>query len=725
MNATHARGWHLGRIVLLIILASILFSALAQAAPSLRFRKLGPLGNDEPSMLSLLQDRRGFMWIGTQSNGLYRYDGYRATRYRSKSGDARSLPHDRVAALYEDGQGRLWAGTQDGLARFNPESNDFTTFLPPKVSNNGRVIKAIVPDGKQGMWLATWGGLQHFTPATGNFVQYVHDPARPGSLAGNDLNALALDAQGGVWAGTWPGGLDYLAPGASAFEHRRVDKGKDPNARTNIVRALQFDRHGVLWIGTEAGVLRWDSSKPWDSRETVASPDSRVTSFYVDRDLWATTLSAGLLRWDSAAQRFDQYSHNSDDAHSLPGDNLRAMMQDRGGVLWIASFTDGIALANLSSSGFTRYLPYRLDGRHGRANNALLSLENGPDGTVWMGGNLGMGLFDPARGEVLRRYQAGDRPGSLSNNIVYSLYQEPKGPLWVGTANGLNRLDKLDGKFQVIRFGNTASNFINAIAPGRDGVLWLGTGNSLVRYDPLRQRSDLYFHDPKDPHSRSIDGTSVVLEDRQGRVWMGSEFNGGGLDMLVPASGKFRHLRADRRQCDSLARRCARPLVDRHRARRAAAGRKRGRRPAPALARRRHPAPQGARHPVRCQRQDLGQYAGRPVPLESQQWLGPAVHRGRRHDGRFHHQCVGARHPWPPVFRQRAWHDGRTAGASAQRLGAAASGDHRRQAVQPLAERRPLPRPGPPGRPADRADRPGAVFAGDGLHARICRPALH
>jgi len=544
MNAIDARGWHLSRyFLLLLLLTGILLAASADAAPSLRFRKLGPLGNDEPSMLSLLQDRRGFMWIGTQSNGLYRYDGYRATKYHSKAGDSRTLPHDRVAALYEDGKGRLWAGTQNGLARFNADSNDFTTFLPANAPSNGRIIKAIVPDGKDGMWLATWGGLQHFDPASGKFTVYVHDPARPGSLGGNDLNALAVDDKGAVWAATWPGGLDVLPAGASEFEHRRVDKGSDPNARSNIVRALRFDRHGMLWIGTEGGVLRWDSSKPWDSRETVATPDSRITSFYVDRDgtLWATTLSAGLLRWDEAAQRFDQYSHNSDDPYSLPGDNLRAMMQDRGGMLWIASFTDGIALVNLSSSGFTRYLPYRLDGRHGRANNALLSLENGPKGTVWMGGSLGMGLFDPEHGEVLRRYQADDKPGSLSNNIVYSLYQQPEGTLWVGTANGLNRLDKPDGKFKLIRFGNTASDFINTIAPGKDGVLWLGTGNSLVRYDTQRERSTLFYHDPFNPHSRSVGGTSAVLEDGKGRVWMGSEFNGGGLDLLDPASGKFRH----------------------------------------------------------------------------------------------------------------------------------------------------------------------------------------
>ena len=43
--------------------------------PSLRFKKLGPLGGDEPSMLALLQDRQGYVWVGTHTNGLYRYNG--------------------------------------------------------------------------------------------------------------------------------------------------------------------------------------------------------------------------------------------------------------------------------------------------------------------------------------------------------------------------------------------------------------------------------------------------------------------------------------------------------------------------------------------------------------------------------------------------------------------------------------------------------------------------
>ena len=542
----------LGRAVLAALLPALLLAAAgpgAQAAPapSLRFKKLGPLGGDEPSMLSLMQDRKGFVWVGTHTNGLYRYNGYQAVKYTNSPSDPRSLPHDRVAAIYEDQQGRIWAGTQNGLARFNPDTNDFTLFAPANGPKNHRIIKNIISDGKNGMWVGSWGGLQHFDPNTGKFEVYAHDDADPSSLASNDLNGLALDARGGVWAATWPGGLDYLPAGSHRFEHHQVDPAAVPDARVNIVRALQFDRNGGLWIGTESGVIFWDGKSDWSSRKTIASPYSRITNFNLDSKgtLWCTTLSAGLLRWNEASGQFDQFVHAADDPYSLPGDNLRAVMQDRGGMLWIASFTDGISLANLSSEGFTRHVPFRIDSRSAPASNALLSLARAPNGRLWLGGNVGMSLYDPATSTVLKSWHADNQPGSLSHNIVYTMYQgsEPGAPLWLGTSNGLNRLDSPDSAFQVVHFGNTASDYINDIAPGAGGVLWLGTGNSLIRYDPKTDARHLYYNDPQDPASRSVNGTSAVLEDRAGRVWAGSEWNGGGLDLLDPASGKFRHFR--------------------------------------------------------------------------------------------------------------------------------------------------------------------------------------
>jgi diguanylate cyclase (GGDEF)-like protein len=555
-NFPTAPAWRVLLAALLLALFHVMALADTGAPPTLRFKKLGPLGNDEPSMLSLLQDRQGFMWIGTHVNGLYRYNGYQAVRYRSRINDPGSLPHDRVSTLFEDKQGRIWAGTQNGLARYNPTSNDFTVFVAPAGPTNRGIIKAIISDGKAGMWLASWGGLQHFDPASGKFTVYAHDPKQPGSLASNDVNALALDSKGGIWAATWPGGLDYLAPGATSFVHHPVDPAGQTDPRTNIVRALQFDGNGALWIGTESGVLRWDGKSAWASREKIAAPNSRVTNFYIDRSstLWATTLSAGLLRWDAKGAAFTQYRHNPIDPYSLPGDSTRAMLQDRSGMLWIATFTDGISLVNLNSSGFARYVPQRFDNHGTPASNAVLAIARAPDGKLWLGGNVGITQFDVAANAVLRRYTSEpNKPGSLSQNIVYSLYQGAEGPLWAGTSNGLNRLDDPDGPFRVIHFGNPASDYINAIAPGRGGILWLATGNSLIRYEPASGQYRIFQNDPANPHSRAVNGTSSVLEDRGGRVWMGSEWNGGGLDLLDPKTGKFRHFVHEPEAPDSLA----------------------------------------------------------------------------------------------------------------------------------------------------------------------------
>ncbi|MES2018335.1 MAG: diguanylate cyclase [Pseudomonadota bacterium] len=536
----------LRRACAILCLLVYAFPGWATPTSPLRFKHLGSLESDELSILALMQDRQGFIWIGTHSGGLYRYNGYHAVKYTSNLEDPASLPHDRVSTLFEDKQGTIWAGTQNGLARYNPKTNDFTRYAPPPGPSAQRIVKSIISDGKDGMWLATWGGLQHFDPAKGIFTLYLHDPKVAASLASNDINAVAMDERGGLWAATWPGGLDYLAAGASTFEHRRVDSDTLPDAKLNIVRALYYGRDRTLWIGTENGVVTWNAAQAWDTRARIASPATRINYLYGDRSdtVWAGTLAAGLLRWDKGSTSAIQYSHRANDSNSLPSDYIRAVMHDRSGMLWIGSFTDGISLVNLNSQGFQRFIPFDVEAHNLRPDNSLKAIEGAPDGRLWLSSNSGLSLFDPASGDVLKTYRAdASKAGALSNDIVYSLFQQPGGPLWVGTSAGLNRLDGPDQPFKAISFGNAGANFINCIAPGAGSTLWLGTGQQVVHYDTASGTWIDYFNKPDDPESRSVNSTTVIFEDKLGRVWMGSEWSGGGLDVLDTRSSRFRHLR--------------------------------------------------------------------------------------------------------------------------------------------------------------------------------------
>jgi diguanylate cyclase (GGDEF)-like protein len=547
--------WRLLWTAALVCLMSVAPACFAAAPTSpLKFSSLRAVIPSDMSTVALLQDRQGFIWIGTHNTGLYRYDGYQAVRYAHRPADARSLPNDQISALFEDGAGRLWIGSQAGLARYNPTTDDFTLFAAPAGPKNNRLITRIIGDGRGGMWLGTWGGLQHFDPATGKFVQYVHRDGDADSLNSNDVNAIALDHRGGLWVATWPGGIDYLPAGSKKFVHFRVDDSASPDPKLNLVRALFFDREHRLWIGTERGAYRWTDGAPWSSRAHLPSPSSRISGFYQDRAsaVWAGTTHGGLLRWNGAAEASEVFVHRPDDPYSVQSDDIRAVMQDRGGVMWVGTFTAGINTVNLNSHGFRRLLPNDANEAKLGVSNALSTIAGAPDNKIWLGSRRGFSLFDPTSGATLLRYfydPAGQ--GELAAKAVYSLYQQPGGPLWLATSAGLYAFTEKTRQFQAYHFGTGAENFINKVVPGRNGILWLGTGRNLVRFDPATGTHRVFAHDDHNADSLSLTGITCILEDRLGRVWVGSEWSSG-LDMLDPATGRVRHFTYDKNKKDGL-----------------------------------------------------------------------------------------------------------------------------------------------------------------------------
>ena len=61
----------------------------------------------------LLQDKKGFLWIGT-INGLYRYNGLKVDKYLNNPSDSSSLSHNYIQCLEQDAKGNIWIGTYGG-----------------------------------------------------------------------------------------------------------------------------------------------------------------------------------------------------------------------------------------------------------------------------------------------------------------------------------------------------------------------------------------------------------------------------------------------------------------------------------------------------------------------------------------------------------------------------------------------------------------------------------
>lgn len=203
---------------------------------------------------AIAKDPSGHLWLGTNGNGLVRFDP-RADRYTTfvhEAANARSLNHNRITALRVDRGGSLWIATDFGLSRWEPATEDFSTFRPqPK----GLVqYRSIAEDASGALWLATASrGVQRFDPRAGTFrvfdaeLRAAHPPGH------NRVNSVHVDRAGTVWAATFRG-LGKLDPRDATF----TSFGARSGLPADTVLGILEEDDGRLWLSTPNGLSRFD-----------------------------------------------------------------------------------------------------------------------------------------------------------------------------------------------------------------------------------------------------------------------------------------------------------------------------------------------------------------------------------------------------------------------------------------------------------------------------------
>jgi ligand-binding sensor domain-containing protein/signal transduction histidine kinase len=546
---------------LIALLLALAWPGAAQAngPRTLRFERIGlEDGLPQESVNTVLQDRTGFMWFGTQG-GLARFDGYRARVFRNDPADPRSLVDNYIQAAYEDEAGRLWFGTRGGLVRFDAASETFVRY--PLAATGERAarnpaVTAIVGDRKGGLWIGTGDGLVHIDPASGRLRAWRHDARDAGSLHDDRVTALALDPRGALWVGASTG-LDRLGPEAGRFEHFEVDlaparRALRPGAvGANSVLALSMGPRDTLWIGTGAGLEAWRIGEGAPERRHIGEEEgmstTRVASLYHDRgnNLWVGTDLQGLKWRDPVSGRFIGYANQPLDRHSLSDNQVSAIWVDRTGTLWVGTALGGVNRADLASGGFERFSALPEQGGQGGVRK-VRAIAADADGRLWLGtGGIGLLHLAPAGGRAEHFRHDPRAPGSLPDDFVSAL-MPGRDRLWVGTPTGLSWRDPASGRFTEVALGagdmGAGAAYVQALMLDHLGRLWVATRGGLFMLDADGRPARSWRHDPFDPASLGENYAFALVEDRLGAIWVGTE---NGLDRLDPASGKFTHFRHD------------------------------------------------------------------------------------------------------------------------------------------------------------------------------------
>lgn len=466
--STRGSSPRLARSVAGVLLALAWSSPARGAEP--RFRVFtGQDGLSQLSVEAALQDRRGYLWIGTQA-GLNRFDG----RTFQVLGMRDGLRHDRISALFEDREGDLWIGTADGLHRWRDGRIDF-------IAGAGLWIKALAPGPGGTVACGTHRGLLLFDGAT----------LRPlPGLGELDVNRLLLAPDGALWVGA-ASGL-WRVPAGGGAPHR-VD-GERP---VEHVTALAEGPDGLIWAGHDAAV---DAYGPDGVVRTLpASPGElhlRPTALAWDHlgELWIGDV-LGLARW--SGDRLVRLGV----ADGLRLSNVAVVIEDREGRLWVGGFG---GLAALEGRAFTTF-----DERDGLPSANTRPILRDHRGRLWVGtvGGLAVEAGEGFRGFGLEH--------GLPGPYILALLEQPPGRLLVGTEAGL-AVSRDGVTFTPHPFG-LGGDPVMALVEDAAGRVWIGQANAglsrlegerLVR---VRPPEDNAFSDPR------------LLVDTVGRLWVSGD----------------------------------------------------------------------------------------------------------------------------------------------------------------------------------------------------------
>lgn len=396
---------------------------------------------------------RDSIWIGTENDGLFRWENGKCARVPLGPANETS-----ILALGEGADGAIWISSRKGLFCYrNGEmvENEATRSLSAATT---RAICA----GKDGAcWFGTSRGL--FSWHGTNLAGY--------STGTAFIQTLALDREERVWIGSDLGALRFQD---GAFY--RYDR---ENGLENLgCSAIFQDRYATLWIGTYGGLYRCSKDSVTKELTSTGMPYDLIHCLLEDTEgnLWVGAKD-GLFRLSPQPFKLittkDGLSHN----------NVMSVLEDNQGTVWIATWSGG--LNRLASNTVDKIVLTKGKARFEK----ILSLGQGHDKSLWVGGDFSGGLFRLERGK-----QTGlTNRGLPAFGSVRMISPTPDGALWIGTADGLSRYadgqtttftarDGLPGN--VIRVVYQAGNQMFVGTDQGLAVKLAGETNAFSRFDP-------------------------------------------------------------------------------------------------------------------------------------------------------------------------------------------------------------------------------------------------
>ncbi len=575
----------------IFILLILIFCLTNSASEKYIFSNLSlKNGLSQLTVLSIHQDKQGFMWFGTR-NGLNKYDGYNFEIFLNKPGDSTSISNNHILCIAEDKSGYLWIGTNEGLNRLDVTTNTFKCYLHNPMDENSlthNMIASLFVDADDNLWIGTDNGLNLYRKKTDDFERinlddffsyntinsiaatrdnrliigtmyqgvlvwdrnaknqtytiYKNEPNNPFSLSSNQIRSVFVDRKDNTWIGTISKGLNLLKKSEDKRPKPSFIKYTQSSGLTNnYIRGICESPDGNIIVGTFNGLNVIQTSGKIEKYNTYGSERGNLSHYsifpiYFDRNqtLWVGTYAGG-VDYSNPYGRAFRYFNIDSELKNIVG--VVGPMIETNKYLYIASEGGGLLRFDKQNEIFKQY---KLSD-----NTELSYSENIFKSLCFDGNKILCGTtvgtiysFDIQTEKFTLLHEFEEK------SSIYVLQRDFSGNLIVGGVNriGLVSIAPSGIKQRVFSFGNNKSivfNDVRCFLETSPGIYLVGTrSEGLFVYDRNKQIQKQYRkYDTKSSKALPENFIDCIVKDSKGRIWIGTF--GGGLCLFDEKQEKF------------------------------------------------------------------------------------------------------------------------------------------------------------------------------------------
>jgi ligand-binding sensor domain-containing protein/signal transduction histidine kinase/DNA-binding response OmpR family regulator len=485
--------------------------------------KTGRLDNlffrDQQSIIQnitrFLLDTNGQNWVALYADNLYyTLDQFKTLIPFTTVGGDQPFKNDIINKIIKGDHNRLYVGSaKGGLREINLTTRKVRDILITDERGNNVYVREVVFYTDDELWIGTELGVFIYNIQTGSIIHQRSIAGDPYSLNDNAIYSLCKDREGGMWIGSFFGGVNYYPKQHAYFEKIYPHKGLEDMGKR--VRELCADSEGALWIGTEdKGLFHYNLETGELIPFNHAAIYHNIHGLNTDgKYLWVGTFSGGLNRIDLKTKAVRSYQ-KEEKPNTLDANDVFAICHTTTDELWLGT-TSGLLRYNYSSDNFTR-IP-ELNGVF------IYDIKEDSQGNIWLATYVnGVYKLNIQNRKWEHFIHDPNKESSLSYNKVLSIFEDSHQQLWFTTqGGGFCRFEPSTKTFVRYDFSiGLPSNVVYQIVEDNSGFFWITTNKGLVRFNP--QANYIKIYTVADGLLSNQFNYRSGYKDKKGKIYLGS-----------------------------------------------------------------------------------------------------------------------------------------------------------------------------------------------------------